>query len=576
MLRGLIRSPGFWGRAAAVIAGGLLLACAYPLPPALGPLEGASTAWLALVPLIMVARCGSRRAAFGYGWLGGMAFWLLTLVWVLQLRHTWGYLPVVILCWIALAGYCALYTALFGRLVAAWFPWPSRADAVEAAAGDRDPSGRAAAWRELLLLPALPVLWAGLEMMRGHLFTGFPWNALGVSQARNIGLLQLAALGGVPLLSALVMLVNTALALMAFSAVARITGRGPRRRFHPELMLALVAVAGGWVWGTGELHRIEREADVTGFQTGLIQPAIPQPAKWDDAAADATYATLHRQSELALYARPDLLIWPETAIPDVYRYEPYAQSVVRSIVTNGVPLLLGTMDMQEDARGRLWFNSALLVAPDMTIVETYHKRHLVPFGEYIPFERTLPLLGRLAPLGFSCTPGEAPVVFRFPVREREGRPAATVPFAVLICFEDIMAAQARDAVRAGARALVNLTNDAWFDGSSAAEQHMLHAVFRAVENRVPMIRSTNTGLSAFIERTGRIKEALWLADRAAPVEGFAVNTVAVPHAAPTSLYARIGAWSFGWPAMGLTLVALVATLPVRWPQRAKGSRPSRA
>jgi len=571
MLRRLILRPACWVRIIAVTGGGLLLACAFPLPPALRSLEGASAAWLALVPLIMVARCSTRRAAFGYGWLGGMAFWLLTLAWLLQLRHTWGYLPVVIFCWVALAAYCALYTGLFCRLVAALFPWPGRVGTDDASAGDRG-----AAWRELLLLPALPVLWAGLESMRGLWLTGFPWNALGVSQARNTGLLQLAALGGVPLLSALVMLVNTALALMAFSALARITGRGPRRRFHPELMLALVAVAGGWVWGNGEIHRIEREAGVTGFQAGLVQPAIPQPDKWDDAAADATYATLYRQSELALYARPDVLIWPETAIPDVYRHDPYAQSVVRAIVTNGVPLLLGTMDLLDDARGRQWFNSALLIDPDMTIIETYHKRHLVPFGEYVPFERTFPLLGRLAPLGFSCTPGTDPVVFRLPVRERTGRPAATVPFAVLICFEDIMAIQARDAVRAGARVLINLTNDAWFDGAAAAEQHMLHAVFRTVENRVPMIRATNTGLSAFIERTGRITEALWLADRAEPVEGFAVNSVAVPHAPPRNLYARIGEWSFGLPSLWLTLAALVATLPVPWRQLARGSRPSRA
>ena len=202
---------------------------------------------------------------------------------------------------------------------------------------------------------------------------------------------------------------------------------------------------------------------------------------------------------------------------------------MRRMVEQGTPILAGSMEVAGTRDDPIYYNSSFLFLPGGGRPQKYRKRHLVPFGEYLPFDKRFRFIRDLAPLGYSCTPGESCGLFRLPLTAAQSgtltnSPASPVghsslhegtngaTFAALICFEDIMPYLARDAVRKGAGFLINQTNDAWFDGSSAALQHMSHCVFRCVENRVAAVRSANTGVTCFIEKTGRIQDVQTLSE----------------------------------------------------------------
>jgi apolipoprotein N-acyltransferase len=181
---------------------------------------------------------------------------------------------------------------------------------------------------------------------------------------------------------------------------------------------------------------------------------------------------------------------------------------VNRLTRDEIPLLVGTMDFSDGPQGRELHNSSLLFDGSLEAVGTYHKQHLVPFGEYVPFPN---LFRSMSPLDVDFTAGEASTLFRLPEK---------APFSVLICFEDTMGALARRAVQGGARWLINQTNDAWFDPSFQSEQHLAHAIFRCVENRVPMVRSCNTGVTSIIDSFGRVNRRL-----EPQTSGFLVGTV---------------------------------------------------
>ena len=541
-------------------------------------MEGPSAAWLGLIPLIIVARLSRPKAAFWWGWLCGFLFWLVSGAWVLGLRETWGFLPVVILAWVALAAYCALYMGLFSFLLAGWSVAPGRlgprADSTTDGAGfsgadescnASDASALAprrgrATGDQLTLVLVTPVLWVGCEYLRAVLLTGFPWNSLGVSQYRNIAAMQLASWGGVYAVSGLIVLLNAALALTALRIVSEIRHRESRRRIHYELMLGLVAIALCWSWGVRTVRRgVPGGESETLVRIAAVQPNIPQVQKWSEAHRHDAYLALKEQTELAVMSQPALMIWPETAVPDLLRVNPLAQTVVTSLVTNGPQLLVGSMDYEQPEQDVLYYNASLLVDATSSIVGTYRKRHLVPFGEYVPFENQIPLIKRLAPLGFSCVPGESTGPMEFQV-EHGGR-TTTVSLSVLICFEDVFPYLARKDVGLGARLLVNQTNDAWFGPSSASRQHMANAVFRAVENRVPLVRCANTGVTCFIDRFGRIVELLAGADGNTSLKGFSVSELRIPPAdMPLTPYTRFGDWMFARPCALVVLVLLLALL----------------
>jgi len=478
---------------------GLLLFSVFP------PLGWSDAAWVALIPLMLVVRGMPTRRALRMGYLAGLVCWIPSLFWV----HL-----VTVPGWLSLAFYCAVYLMPFAFLVAWW----TRRWGV-----DR--------WQmNLLLMLAASAMWAGFEYLRGILFTGFAWNTLGVSLYRNLSLLQVARWGGAYAVSAIIVWANAGVALTLMRYVAA-RGRG-RRHAHPELMLGLLLVIVVLMHGWKSL-RVD-QITTQPLRISLIQARIPQADYYIPQQFSSIQEKLGELSRGALRAgEPDLLVWSETAIPDDLKTSFDSYDLVYSLVTNGTPLLVGSMDTDWTDTGPRFYNSSFLVDTNGIIVEGYDKRHLVLFGEYVPLRHIFPFLKMVTPIQASFSPGSTSTVFRLE------SPAVT--FSVLICFEDAVASLARESVRNGARLLINQTNDGWFDARTEPLQHMMQCVLRCVENGVPAVRAANTGISCFIERNGRVHDVLSDGDGNTYVVGFRTAAVDVPgDDMPLTFYTRHG------------------------------------
>ena len=508
------------GRYIGAVLSGLLLATLF------APLEWGLVAWVALVPLLLSLRDTSSSFAAKLGMASGLAFWLCSLAWMSILT---------IPGWIALAAYCALYPMLF----AVGASWAFRRFSQRRWFGD------------VGIMLWLAVLWVALEYTRATVCTGFPWNALGVSQYRNLTVIQVARLGGVYLVSGLIVWVNAAVALALFRYMDQFASLG--RRFHHELFLGFFAVALAVAYGWRVLS--EPAPATQKVRIAVIQPNIPQEQKWVPETVDLIYARLLSLTQAAIRIPGlHLIIWPETAVPDDIRDSVPSYDLVYQLVTNGVPILVGSMDTEwRDEAKPLFYNSSFLFGTDGAIVQGYDKRHLVIFGEYIPLQESLPFVKALTPIQESFSPGHTSTVFRLE------EPA--IAFSSLICFEDTMASLARESVRNGARLLINQTNDGWFDPSSASRQHMAQCVFRCIENGVPAVRSANTGVSCSIDRSGRVYDVLQ-DDRGnrTVIAGFQTSTLAVPGEDMPLTFYTVHGDAFAGGCTALAVLCLVINL----------------
>lgn len=511
----MMRKAGPW---VAAVCSGLLLAGSF------APRELAEAAWIALVPVLVAVWGSGIRRAFQLGLVAGLAFWLPSVWWLTKVTAPG---------WVGMALYCAQYIALFVVGAALWWRrW-----------------GVDRWWRNVLFMLFAAAWWAGLELARSTWFTGFPWNPLGATQYRNAALLQPAAWGGVSLVSALVVWVNAGVALTVIQYMERRGHWG--RRPHPEIIAAFLVVSLVFAWGVKRL-RATPPGELP-IRVALIQTDIPQDEKWDEAKINTIYQRLRELTMGALRAgTSDLIIWPETALPDDVATSEPSYNLVYELVTNGTPILVGSMDTHWPEAGYpKFFNSSFLFDVNGEPLQVYDKRHLVPFGEYIPLPRLMPFLKALTPIQESFSAGTTSTVFTLPGRE--------VPFSVLICFEDTVAHLARESVRNGARMLVNQTNDAWFDPSAASRQHMVQSILRAVENGVPLVRVANTGVSCVIDRRGAVQARLEDEQGHTRVKGFKLAEVRpAPPAMPLTFYTRYG--DVIPASAGLTALALVLVL----------------
>ena len=528
-------------RVAAAVLSGMLLALAFP------PWESAELAWVALIPLLVVARTTRPRACFRWGFLGGLTYWLMTLAWLLRLARTGTTWPVAILGWVMLSAYSALYTGAFLVVIASVWQSP----------GLTAPGARHRI-HNLGRLAVTPLAWVGLEYLRSALFTGFAWNPLGVSQFRNLAMIQGAAWGGVYVVSALVVLVNASLCMMGLRLVA-VYRHHQAARLQVELMAGLLVMALCWVHGVRAVRRVDAATAGVPIRVACVQPNVAQLKKWPPEFASMIYARLEMQTERARLGQPDLVVWPETAVPGAIPADQATEVFVKSLAREGGPILAGAMESGAATDELVLYNSSFLYDGDGRRVGRYRKQHLVPFGEYLPFDKRVGWIRRMAPLGFSCTPGDEATVFRL------GLAGGTAAFSALICFEDTVAGLARHAVRAGARFLVNQTNDAWFDRSAALVQHMSHSVFRAVENRVTVVRAANSGVTCSIDRAGRIDDIANSGGTETGFEGFQTCGFTVPGVdMPLTVYTRRGDAVFALPCAVLAALALAVVL---WTER---------
>ena len=512
-----------WPWLAAALSG-LLLTLSF------APFDQAWLVWIALAPLLAAIWFGPdhprhpllRKVELGY--VTGLVYFLGSLSWLTT---------VTTLGWFMLCLYLALYPAVWAGLV------------FLVATPREDPfSFRPvwlSSWRNLGTGLLAAAAWVGLEFLRGHVFTGFGWNALGIALHGNIPLIQLSSLTGVGGLSFLAVLTSA----IAVATVRRlmIEARGGKIRAHFDFTLTIALIVAAFGYG---LRQLAVPVETTGLRVAAVQPSIPQDEKWNPAFEQRIYDTLSRLTESALAMQPQLVLWPEAATPRGFFEDAAANAFVKEYAGKGEhALMLGTLILSHEADHNA---AVMLTGPDRE-PQVYPKTHLVMFGEYVPLRESFPLfaivVGDLVPADFDAGPG--PVLFHL-----ADPPVAMAP---LICFEDTLGYLARAGANAGAQLFVNLTNDGWFKRSAGSRQHAAHAVFRCAETRRPMVRCANTGITCVIDHFGRIVQILESPDGDTFGEGVMLAEIPVPQNPPVTFYMSHGD-IFSAACLGATFLAL--------------------
>ncbi|HLF19072.1 MAG TPA: apolipoprotein N-acyltransferase [Candidatus Omnitrophota bacterium] len=411
--------------------------------------------WAALVPFFYALERKGPRGCFILSFIAGVIFFAGTLYWFIYVTKLGAALLVL---------YCSVYFGLFG--CAYHFV-----------------RGKALGIKMIFL----PGFWVTLEFARAHLMSGFGWASLGHSQYKNLIFVQLADGTGVFGISFLVVLVNVVVKGWVDQLMKK--KKDDQLGKVSLILAAFLLLVGGY--GT---YRLQEKTDGETVSIAVVQGNIPQELKWHEPYWPdimEKYKILTRQAALDA---PDLIIWPETSFPGyVGEHDELFDQLKEFIAELGIPLLLGSV-VREDDR---YYNSAVLISKEGKMDQRYDKLHLVPFGEYIPFRKFFPFLSQIVPIA-DFSKGTQFTLFAVPTKPQRH-------LAVLICFEDSMGYLSRLFVQQGAQLLVNITNDAWFGDTKAAFMHLQTAVFRSVENRRELVRSTNTGVSCFIDAKGRIK-----------------------------------------------------------------------
>lgn len=447
------------------VVSGLLLGLAFPFRvgafalPNLGWL-----AWIALVPLFLTLRRATPRQAFARTYCAAVIYYSISLYWLYTAMHTYGHLTPPIAC-----GVLALTILILAAYISV-VPWITR--------------WIASRWeREPLWL--LPTVWVAVELARNHgPCGGFPWSNLAQTQFAYIPLIQIVDITGIGGLTFVMVSTNR--------WFAHVWGRWREgdwdwREGRTWCTVALWLLLIGY--GTWRFVAVERAmAHWTPYTVALLQGNIPQEDKWRPGLEEEQVAVYHRLMAGLAGAPVDLAIWPEASYP-------WGISVAsRELPVAGqFPVLLGALGVQGSGAQRRLFNSAFLLTPDGAIAGRYDKTHLVPFGEYVPYQKLLFFARRLA----------APIGDYGAGTRIEPLRIGPLAIGTLICYEDIFPEIARGHAVRGAQFFANLTNDAWYGWSAAATQHLTLSVFRAVEHRRFLVRATNTGVSAIVDPLGR-------------------------------------------------------------------------
>ena len=424
-------------------------------------------AWVALIPLFYALRDAKPWEGFKTGFLAGLVAHIGILYWISYVVVQYGYLPVYvgIMAMLLLAAYLSLYTACFAMGVVFL----------------RRRGGA--------LFLSAPLLWAILEFARSHLFTGFPWENLAYSQYLYGNIIQIADLTGIYGISFAIVMVNAVLYNLW-------SLRFRKRYLLTEITIAFAIIAA--IYGYGHFRTAEIRETVqkkSSVDVALVQGNIDQNIKWNDRYQLQTLNIYRSLSLRSIPAEEGVIVWPETAAPFYFEGPNPLRAVVVDVArASGRRLLFGSPSHDESGGRVSYSNSAYLLRPDGTVAGRYDKVHLVPYGEYVPLRQFFPFIGKLVGGIGDFRPGTG-----FNPIESDGR-----RIGVLICYEGIFPESAREYKQKGADLLVNITNDAWFGKTSAPFQHLSMTVFRAVENRLYLVRAANTGISAIIDPTGKI------------------------------------------------------------------------
>ena len=520
---------------------GVLLGLCFP------PADLGNLVWVALVPLtwaVWFTKPDARREWLrlaGLGYFCGLfffamgAFWLTTLTWP-------GYLLLVLYFSIYFAG----WTVFAGMLV-------------KKTTDPAEPSPWLGSLHNLRVCALGAAGWTAMEWLRGVIFPAFGWNGLGIAQHANIPLIQIADVTGVGGISFLVALAN----LMFAATIKRVSlelGRGVRRS-HLDFALTIGLVALVWTYGVRQLLDPEPASSELSF--AAVQGSVPQLERNNPAFEMEILEAYKNQTLTAIAMQPDLILWPESATPNPILGHQYTWDLVRGLAAQHPgDFLLGTVHWGQEGD----FNSIALLTSGGTEAQLHHKMHLVPFGEYVPLREEFPLLakivGELVPDDFD--PGK-----NFTLLEMQAKPFKLGP---LVCFEDTLGDLCRRFAELGAQAFVVVTNDGWFLESAGSLQHLRNALFRCVENNLPMIRAANTGVTCAIDRHGVVHEILRDPAGSTFVPGILFSKISVPENPSPTFYARYGEI---FSISCLILSAIIAGISlIRWIRQKISPRPN--
>ncbi|MDP2938516.1 MAG: apolipoprotein N-acyltransferase [Candidatus Omnitrophota bacterium] len=417
-------------------------------------------AFIGFIPLFFAVENKSPQKAFLIFFITGFIFYLGTLYWLYHVTV----IGLIILCL-----YLALYFGLFGLFTLHITHYTLHKHIV-------------------FRLFFISLAWVILEYIQANIpIMGFGWALLGYSQYKNLLLIQIADFSGVYGVSFVVMMVNVGI----YMSLRVRLGRRSNLRLAITILVLIATCAYGF-------FRLNERQGTSSLRVSVIQGNISQELKWDPDAQDMIIEKYISLTKMSALDNPDLMVWPETSFPGFFETDKEMTDEVLNLAKEiKIPILLGANTEKYDK----YFNSAVLISSEGKIAGKYDKTHLVPFGEYVPFSNKFPALHKLVlgELG-EFTPGKEFRAFSF-------QPSAfstSVKFSVLICFEDIFPEISRKFVQNGAKFLVVVTNDAWYGKSGAPYQHAACSVFRAIENRIPIVRCANTGYSCFIDSRGRI------------------------------------------------------------------------
>ncbi len=480
-------------------------------------------AWISLLPLLISIEGKSRSDAFKIGLIAGIFHYLTLIYWIVTVISRYGNisLGLSLSALLLLSFYLSLYLAFFALLVV-----------------NVKKSSLYSFWGACI--------WVALEYARSHIMTGFPWCLLGYSQFSRLPLIQISDITGVYGLSFVIVWVNFVIYNLVFLTIKKTistyttvhkpqatifdhkkhngqqkTGppRSRRRRFSETAVLSEFRKSGRWWAENGYAVRIIAiEIILTSLVIGfilfyghnklkentknngkdlrvvIVQGNIDQSIKWNLDFQEKTVSIYRKLSIESADFEPQLIIWPETALPYYFQDTSQLSKEVFEVakITHS-NILFGSPGYVKYKDTMVYYNRAYIISANK-VFDYYDKVHLVPFGEYVPLKKYIPFVHRVVPAAGDFSGG------------KEVKPLHSPDLTIgsLICFEAIFPDISRKLAIKGAELLVNLTNDAWFGRTSAPYQHLSMAVFRCVENGLPMVRAANTGISAFILANGKI------------------------------------------------------------------------
>ena len=473
-------------------------------------------AWISLIPLLIALQSTSNwKSAFLHGYLTGAIFFLGLVYWI-ALLYPFANIFLTTFACLLLAAYLALYFGIFSALLHG-LPWKSG----------------------LPFIFIMPTIWIGLEWVRSWFLTGLPWGSMGYTQWNNLPAIQIASITGVHGVSFIVVLLNATIVDIIRS---HLTSKDQpndqttsaetsqkksflRLTFHASRFIPIVIIIACLAYGA---HTLSKPVDATSdFKIALVPGNVPQIEKWDPAYLPQIFERYMNLVKAADAEEPDLIVLPETALHGrifIFEGNVYLAKLKQILNEQRIHLLTGTHTTLE---GKM-YNTVFLLSPTGKKLGSYSKIHLVPFGEYVPVTRHLPNFIQL-PSGFE--PGKSIDLFPIPHTEND-------QMGIVICFESVFPNLFRKFVKKGASVMGILTNDAWFDGTAAPEQHLAMAPLRAVENRVAVFRCANGGISCIIDAFGRI---ITPPIQANDTQNFLIGKIPLSDRGGT-IYTRYGDW----------------------------------